>query len=570
MTARATALLPQDASRWRSRPRLAVALRLAILLAPVAAAAGVGLTVGHLIGDRPLWLFVLLVGPACVLTSVLVERVARRFLPLETLLRMTMLFPERAPSRLAVARLGRDRAELRRLLAAPAGADEVAHVMLALITALGRHDRRTRGHSERVRMITELLGEQLQLPSADRDRLRWAALLHDVGKLEIAATILSKPSALDATEWQQMQQHPTHGARLAGPFLDWLGEWAGGIVHHHEHWDGRGYPGGLAGEQISRAGRIVAVVDAFETMTAARSYKRAGSTRAALAELTRCAGTQFDPAVVRQFLCIPVPRLWWATGALGLLVQVPVIGSAQQSVLQVGTAVSASAGGTVAAAGTAAVVGVGSALGVTGAAPPSPRADVAVVTTSLDGASTGLEGSPDGSGLPGADSSSVAPGVPAAGGGPGVGGPGVSRPRSGDQAGGPTGSSTTGSPAGGTAPVVGRTTAGPTAAPTSGPTSAPTTTAPAPPPAPTNAPPPAPTNAPPPAPTTSAAPEAPRSPAPSKVPPSRPGRATPTVPPPSNTRTPPAATTPPPRAPGAAAPGAAPGAVVPAGGAADD
>ncbi len=340
-----------------------------MLCLPAVAAAAAGLAAGRLLEAAAAPTRVLAVMVASLAVAVLAEVATRRFLPLHALLRMSMLFPGRAPSRLAVARLGRDRGRVEAVLRSSAPAEEVAAAMLALVTALGRHDRRTRGHSERVRMLTDLLAEQLRLPQQDRDRLRWAALLHDIGKLDIAASVLSKPSRLDADEWALMREHPTSGLRLAGPFATWLGEWAGGIGHHHERWDGAGYPDGLAGTHISRAGRLVGVVDAFETMTAARSYKRAGSTRAALAELTRCAGTQFDPAAVRAFIGIPLPRLWWATGPLGLVLQVPVVGSAQQAVVQVsGSVVAASGAGAAAAgtaavaAGTAAVVGVGGAL----------------------------------------------------------------------------------------------------------------------------------------------------------------------------------------------------------------
>ncbi|MGJ7442849.1 HD domain-containing phosphohydrolase [Aquipuribacter sp. MA13-6] len=361
---------PTDDGRWSSRPALAVLLRLAILLAPVAVSLVVGLAASRTLAGASLWLLVPVLAVACLTAALGTERLVRRWLPLEALLRMTMLFPGRAPSRLAVARLGRNRDELTRRLLAPQGAEDMAHLMLALVTSLGDHDKRSRGHSERVRMLIELLADHVSLTPGDRDRLRWAALLHDIGKLDVASSVLSKPGPLNDAEWDQVRRHPVHGARIAGPFADWLGEWAGGILHHHERWDGGGYPAGLAGEQISRAGRLVAVVDTFETMTAARSYKKAGGTKAALAELTRCAGSQFDPAAVRAFLNIPLPRLWWATGPLGLLVQVPVIGSAQQSAVQLTAGAVSTAGTSAAAAGTAAVLGLGSAIGVTAPAQP--------------------------------------------------------------------------------------------------------------------------------------------------------------------------------------------------------
>src|SRR5581483_7050956 len=134
----------------------------------------------------------------------------------------------------------------------------------------GRHDRKTRGHSERVRLYCDLIGTELGLSEAERGRLRWVGLLHDIGKLEIAADVLNKPGKLSGGEWETVRAHPDLGTKLAAPLADWLGPWFAGIRDHHEHFNGSGYPRGLAGEHISMAGRTVAVVDAFETMTAAR------------------------------------------------------------------------------------------------------------------------------------------------------------------------------------------------------------------------------------------------------------------------------------------------------------
>ena len=157
---------------------------------------------------------------------------------------------------------------------------------------------RTRGHSERVRVFTDVLAAELHLSQGARDRLRWASLLHDLGKIGVPATVLNKPAALEAVEWDMIRQHPDQGAVLAGPLLEWLGEWGTAISQHHERFDGTGYPRGLAGHEISQAGRIVAVADVFEVMTAARSYKRPMSVAAARRQLADSAGTQLDPACV--------------------------------------------------------------------------------------------------------------------------------------------------------------------------------------------------------------------------------------------------------------------------------
>src|SRR5439155_27298376 len=148
----------------------------------------------------------------------------------------------------------------------------------------------------------------------DRDRLRWASLLHDIGKLQVHSRILNKPGKLGAREWKAIHRHPEEGAKLAAPLAPWLGEWASTIEQHHERWDGAGYPYGLKGTEISLGARIVGAADAFEVMTANRPYKKAMSAGAARHELTRCAGAHFDPTVVRAFLNISLGRLRWVTG----------------------------------------------------------------------------------------------------------------------------------------------------------------------------------------------------------------------------------------------------------------
>jgi hypothetical protein len=236
------------------------------------------------------------------------SRLARRALPLAALLKMTLVFPDRAPSRMAVARRAGSTRALERQVrgAAKEGIHDepsiAAERILGLAASLNKHDRSTRGHSERVRVLTDLIAEGLNLPAEDRDRLRWSALLHDIGKVTVPGAVLNNPGRPDEAQWKVLQRHPEEGALLTAPLAQWLGEWSATIIQHHERFDGTGYPYGLKGEEISLGGRIVAVADSYETMTAVRSYKAAMTAEAARTELAACAGTHFDPAIVGVFL----------------------------------------------------------------------------------------------------------------------------------------------------------------------------------------------------------------------------------------------------------------------------
>lgn len=182
------------------------------------------------------WAFVL-VAPVVVFR--LTDRLARRFLPLVVLLKMTMAFPDRAPKRLKVAlRAGTTRSLERRVQAAKADGvagdlTVAAEQILTLAAAFNAHDRKTRGHSERVRAFTDLIADELKLPRHDRDRLRWSALLHDIGKLTVHPEVLNKSMPLDEAEWEIIRNHPLEGAKLTAPLAAWLGPWASTIAEHH-------------------------------------------------------------------------------------------------------------------------------------------------------------------------------------------------------------------------------------------------------------------------------------------------------------------------------------------------
>jgi HD-GYP domain-containing protein (c-di-GMP phosphodiesterase class II) len=348
--------------RWEPHPLLSWLLRLLMLAVPVVAAIASTWAVRSFWPApvsgvaRFLW-FAMLLGTALAV-SLATERVMRRLLPLAMLLKLSMLFPDQAPSRFRVMRhagsVSQLRADLHDERADEASSDRAAKI-LGLVTALAAHDRKTRGHAERVRVFTDLLTAQMKLPDEDRDRLRWAALLHDIGKLSVQPDTLNKPTELDPEEWEEIKGHPEEGARLAGPLLEWLGPWADAIAHHHERFDGEGYPSGLAGASISDGGRIVAVADSYDTMTSARTYQKPRSTAAARRELVACAGSQFDPVIVRAFLEISLPRLLWAVGPVSLLVHVPFLAQLQT----VGQASVAGAAQTAAVTAVAGVTAVG-------------------------------------------------------------------------------------------------------------------------------------------------------------------------------------------------------------------
>ncbi|MCU1451330.1 MAG: domain/HD domain protein, partial [Acidimicrobiales bacterium] len=302
-----------------------------MLVIPLAAGFGVAVLAAHLIGHphgalrvASWWIAVL---GASTLAVLIVDSQSRRLLPLAALLRLSLVFPDRAPSRFSVAlragSVGR-LAERAQTVGDTGDAGRAARQILILAGALARHDTTTRGHSERVRAFTDLLAEELNLSEAETDRLRWSALLHDVGKLTVAHGVLNKRGALDDTDWEVLRRHPQEGARIARPLRKWLGSWALAIAQHHERWDGSGYPRGLAGKKIARAARIVAVADAFDVMTAARSYKRPVRPDAARRELAACAEKDFDPEVVRAFLDISVGRLRWALG-IGAILALPAL-----------------------------------------------------------------------------------------------------------------------------------------------------------------------------------------------------------------------------------------------------
>ncbi len=171
----------------------------------------------------------------------------------------------------------------------------------ALAYACELHEATLRGHSERLSSYAVAVARRLGLEEGALEDLRVAGMLHDVGKIGISDTILLKPGPLTPEEYEVMKRHTVMGAEIlsAAEFGEDVVRW---VLHHHERWDGRGYPMGLAGEEIPLGARILAVADAFEVMTAGRVYREAVPVEAAVEELRAQRERQFDPAVVDAFV----------------------------------------------------------------------------------------------------------------------------------------------------------------------------------------------------------------------------------------------------------------------------
>ncbi len=180
---------------------------------------------------------------------------------------------------------------------------EALNVIYALAATIEAKDRYTYGHSRKVTNYAVALAEKLNLSPEKVAVISTAALLHDIGKIGIPDEVLNKPGALDAQAWEMVRAHPKLSTTIVSHVLD-LVSCVPAILHHHERWDGTGYPTGLKGENIPIEARILAIADAFDAMTSSRPYRGALSYQQAIAELKQCSGSQFDPQLVEAFLPI--------------------------------------------------------------------------------------------------------------------------------------------------------------------------------------------------------------------------------------------------------------------------
>jgi response regulator RpfG family c-di-GMP phosphodiesterase len=176
-----------------------------------------------------------------------------------------------------------------------------SQTLWSLVAALDAREHETGNHSQRVVRYCLAIARRIGLPERDLPDLGRGALLHDIGKIGVPDAILLKPGALDASEWREMRRHPQIGYEILRS-IHFLAASAEMVLCHQERFDGGGYPRGLAGEQIPVGARIFAIADTYDAMTSDRPYRKALPAEAARAEISRCAGTQFDPRCADAFL----------------------------------------------------------------------------------------------------------------------------------------------------------------------------------------------------------------------------------------------------------------------------
>ncbi|MEP7018105.1 MAG: HD-GYP domain-containing protein [Actinomycetota bacterium] len=194
------------------------------------------------------------------------------------------------------------------------GDEQRAHqrTLSALVAAVETKDLYTRGHSERVALLCDLMAGSLTLSQQDTEALRYAGMLHDIGKLAIPTRVLRKGHGLTEADLASIATHAERGVEMVRD-IDFLKDSFDAILHHHERLDGRGYPGGLRGDDIPLLARIISVADAFDSLTTSRSHREALTVAKAVAELQRGVGTHFDPSIVAALERGLARQIWTPT-----------------------------------------------------------------------------------------------------------------------------------------------------------------------------------------------------------------------------------------------------------------
>ena len=359
----------QRETRWQPRPWFARALRVALVVAPfICGWMAIRLSQrfffgADITGISGAGVFLAQAIVVSVAVAAAVSRLLHRWTPLVALFEMSLVFPDHAPSRFKLALRS---SSVKKLLQGgqtdlSSDVQTAAEQAVQLVSELAKHDRLTRGHTERVRAYADVIGQEFGLSDTDLNGLRWGALLHDVGKMAVPPEILNKPGKPNEEEWAILRQHPTAAIAMLEPLQDWLGDWLLAASEHHERWDGTGYPVGLSGNEISLAGRIVAVADAYDVITSRRSYKAPATAEQARKELVKSAGSHFDPVVVRAMLEAGLrntgaaTRFGWILEAPGIARFLQVGG---QAVSSVATSTATAAAAVAVATATAVVGGV--------------------------------------------------------------------------------------------------------------------------------------------------------------------------------------------------------------------
>jgi putative nucleotidyltransferase with HDIG domain len=177
----------------------------------------------------------------------------------------------------------------------------VLDTVTSLAFAIDAKDHYTQGHSQKVSAYAALIAEAMDMTDAEIEEIRLGGILHDIGKVGIPETILNKSGPLNPDEWETMKSHVVFGAKILDPLTP-LARIREMVLHHHEYFDGSGYPDALSGDNIPLGARIIAVADAYDTITSDRTYKKGRPSAEALSELERCANAQFDGAIVKLFV----------------------------------------------------------------------------------------------------------------------------------------------------------------------------------------------------------------------------------------------------------------------------